>query len=176
MTYKKHQNKKRKILKEGLRDMCQVVSTFDVVNDLNMESLDKAGVTYKLMDRMTEEEYENQEDDIDSDEEEIIEPDDINDEELISKFNDFSEDIYRDSDLIDISNKMIRIYNMVEKSLLDKEDDWFDVMTIKRDLKSIAEGTKILEKTAKDISVLQQRLESIYEDIGVKLARYFEIK
>ena len=43
-------------------------------------------------------------------------------------------------------------------------------------MKQLGESFKVFEKTAKEISTLQQRLESAYEDIGNTLGKYYDIK
>ena len=42
-------------------------------------------------------------------------------------------------------------------------------------MKHLNDSVKLFEKTAKEISVLQQRLESSYEDIGSTLSKYYAI-
>lgn len=60
-------------------------------------------------------------------------------------------------------------------TLKETEDGWFDNMTINRDLKELKNDYKIFEKTCMEMTQLQQRLESCYENIGSRLGRYYEI-
>ena len=46
---------------------------------------------------------------------------------------------------------------------------------LKKDVKEIQDSVKLFEKTAKEVSTLQHRLEAMYENIGGKLSRYYEI-
>ena len=58
---------------------------------------------------------------------------------------------------------------------LSEGDDWFDNMSVKRDMNEVSRATKLFEKTAKEMSVLQQRTESLYEEIGMRLSKYFDM-
>ena len=61
------------------------------------------------------------------------------------------------------------------KFIVDESEDWFDAVTIKRDSKAIDNSANDFVKTAKEMVGMQQRLESLYEDLGNKLGRYYEI-
>ena len=43
-------------------------------------------------------------------------------------------------------------------------------------MKGLNESYKVFEKTAQEISRLQERLSASYEDIGQGLSKYFDIK
>ena len=55
------------------------------------------------------------------------------------------------------------------------KDITFDGVTVKKDVKEISDSVKLFEKTAKEVGTLQHRLEAMYENIGSKLSRYYEI-
>lgn len=95
--------------------------------------------------------------------------------EYVSKFHTLGDSIYRDRALKEITKNVMRIGQLAEKIALSESDDWFDTQTVQRDMKSLNESMKLFEKTAKDVNGLQMRLESLYEDIGQKLGRYFPI-
>ncbi len=42
-------------------------------------------------------------------------------------------------------------------------------------MKSLGESLSLFNKTAKEMSGMQQRMESLYEDMGYKLGKYFNI-
>tara|TARA_R110002051_G_scaffold262899_1_gene322767 strand:- start:274 stop:621 length:348 start_codon:yes stop_codon:yes gene_type:complete len=70
------------------------------------------------------------------------------------------------------------IRNMTDgasKLALQETDGWFDGVTVKRDMKEVGHSTKLFEKAAKELNTLQQRLESVFEDIGNKLGKYYNI-
>ena len=43
-------------------------------------------------------------------------------------------------------------------------------------MKQLKESSGLFVKTVNEMGLLQQRLESLYEDMGYKLGKYFEIK
>jgi len=48
-------------------------------------------------------------------------------------------------------------------------------VTVKRNMKELANNNKEFTKTVSEIGKLQQRLESLYEEMGNNLSRYYEI-
>ena len=96
--------------------------------------------------------------------------------EEVAKFNEYGASIYRSEDLKRVAEAITNIVNQAEKVTLEETQDWFDEITVKRNLKTIKDGTNQFNKTVAEISKLQQRLESIYEEIGHNLGRYYEIK
>ena len=95
--------------------------------------------------------------------------------EDVAKFNEFNTTIYRDGDLKEIAKKVTEIGKIAEHVAMTRIDDWFDGQSVRRDMKALAESTGIFEKTCKDMYMLQQRLESVYEEIGNRLSKYFDI-
>ena len=95
--------------------------------------------------------------------------------EAVCNFSKLGEGIYRERNLKEITEAILGIGRMAERMALAETDDWFDSQTVMRDMKSLHEAVKLFEKTAKDISILQQRLESTFEDIGSKLNRYYDV-
>ena len=94
----------------------------------------------------------------------------------VAEYNSMGKIIYRSTDLREIAKKVNEIGKLAEYMVLKKIDDWFDNQSVKKDMKALRESADIFEKTAKDMHVLQQRLESAYEEMGMKLSKYFEIK
>ena len=97
--------------------------------------------------------------------------------EAVAKFNEYGKHIYRESKFTkEIVETMGRLMSGASKYIVDEnQDDWFDSLTIKRDSKAIDSAAKDFTKCAREMSGMQQRLESLYEDLGHKLGRYYEI-
>jgi len=95
----------------------------------------------------------------------------------VARFNEYGKHIYRESKFTkDIVETMERLMSGASKYIVDEnQDDWFDSLTIKRDSKAIDSAAKDFTKCAREMSGMQQRLESLYEDLGHKLGRYYEI-
>ena len=95
--------------------------------------------------------------------------------EAVSRFNEFGKTIYRNNEIKEMVESIKSLTEMAGNLAIQESGDWFDAVTVKKDVKEIKGSTKVFEKTANEIASLQQRLESIYEDMGHKLGRYYKI-
>tara|TARA_R110001592_G_C12858005_1_gene722528 strand:- start:27 stop:542 length:516 start_codon:yes stop_codon:yes gene_type:complete len=95
--------------------------------------------------------------------------------ENISNFSSFGKNIYREASLKETVQSIKELTEAAGHVALAEGDDWFDNMSVKRDMTEVSRATKLFEKTAKDMSVLQQRTESLYEEIGMRLSKYFDM-
>ena len=95
--------------------------------------------------------------------------------DAVSKFNNFEQHIYRPKDVKEVVEAIKTISEYAGRLALDETDDWFDGVTVKKDVNEIKDSVNLFEKTAKEVSTLQHRLEAMYENIGGKLSRYYEI-
>ena len=96
--------------------------------------------------------------------------------ESISKFNEYGKSIYRSDEVIETFNHIKELVEFASKNIVDESGDWFDKVTLTRHSKKMQESLKIFEKTATEMTQLQQRLEAVYEEIGQTLGRYYKIK
>ena len=94
----------------------------------------------------------------------------------VSGYNELGASIYRTEDLKRAAHTISELVNKAEELTLQEANEWFDEITVKRNMKAIKEGSKQFSKTVEEVSKLQQRLESLYEEIGHNLSRYYEIK
>lgn len=94
----------------------------------------------------------------------------------VSKFSEYGSTIYRTEDLKRVAGAINELVTKAEKLTLQETDEWFDEITVKRNMKALTEGAKQFHKTVGEVSKLQQRLEALYEEIGHNLSRYYEIK
>tara|TARA_A100001201_G_scaffold51449_1_gene51033 strand:- start:1001 stop:1687 length:687 start_codon:yes stop_codon:yes gene_type:complete len=93
----------------------------------------------------------------------------------IAKFNDFGAKVYKTHEISEMVEAIRELTKGASQLALQETDGWFDAVTVKRDMKEVATSTKLFEKAAKELSTLQQRLESVFEDIGHKLGKYYDI-
>ena len=93
----------------------------------------------------------------------------------VAKFNEFGAKIYKTNEIAEMVETIRNMTQGASKLALQETDDWFDGVTVKRDMKEVAKSTQLFEKAAKELSTLQQRLESVFEDIGHKLGKYYDI-
>lgn len=96
--------------------------------------------------------------------------------EAVSNFNKYSRNIYKTQEITEMVENIKTLSENASRMVIEETADWFDAVSVKRDTKSIGEAVKIFEGTAREMTTLQQRLESVFEDIGGKLGKYYEIK
>ena len=95
--------------------------------------------------------------------------------EIISTYGQHREGISRKSDIRQVAETLGAIADAAQEYTLREGDDWFDRVTIKRNMGELKKLQSSFEKEAKEASQQQQRLEALYEDMGNVLGRYFEI-
>ena len=96
--------------------------------------------------------------------------------ESLREYSNYKNEIYRSKKLKEISKQIGSMISNAEAfTLKETQDGWFDNVTISRDIKELKNDYKLFEKTCNEITVLQQRLESLYENMGTRLGRYYEI-
>lgn len=96
--------------------------------------------------------------------------------EAISKFNEYGDAIYRGNNLKEALKNIKQVVEFASRNMVEESGDWFDGVTVSRHSKRMQESMKIFEKAATETIKLQQRMESVYEDMGHMLSRYYEIK
>lgn len=96
--------------------------------------------------------------------------------EAIARYNEYGDAIYRGNNLKEVYKEIRNVVEFASKNIMEESGDWFDQVTLGRHTRKMNESLRIFEKTVAEVVKLQQRLESVYEDIGQTLGRYYEIK
>ena len=95
--------------------------------------------------------------------------------EAVSNFHKLGGMVYAKGGLQEVSTTLQSVVEQAEKLTLSESEHWFDNVTVSRHMKQMNEAYKVFEKTSKEMTGLQQRLESAYEDMGTVLNRYYKI-
>jgi len=95
--------------------------------------------------------------------------------EAVSNFHKLGEMVYAKGGLQEVTTTLQSVVEQAEKMTLSETEHWFDNVTASRHMKQMNEAYKVFEKTSKEMTGLQQRLESAYEDMGTVLNRYYKI-
>jgi len=95
--------------------------------------------------------------------------------EIISTYNQHREGMSRKSDIMQIAETLGGIADAAQEYTLREGGDWFDRVTIKRNMNELKKLQTGFEKEAVEAKSQQERLEALYEDMGHVLGRYFEI-
>ena len=95
--------------------------------------------------------------------------------EIISTYGQHRESMSRKSDIRQVAETLGGIADAAQEYTLREGGDWFDRVTIKRNMNELKKLQSGFEKEAVEAKSQQQRLEALYEDMGHVLGRYFEI-
>ena len=95
--------------------------------------------------------------------------------ESISTYKGFSEQMKRQSDIVETAETLGGVVEAAKTLTLSEAGDWFDKVTIKRNMSELDKMDKAFEKVATEARQLDERLHSLYEDMGNILNRYYEI-
>jgi len=95
--------------------------------------------------------------------------------EIISTYNTFQEQMKRASDLTEVANTLGGIVEAAKELTLRETADWFDGVTVKRNMTELDKMDKSFQKFAVEARAMDERLHSLYEDMGHILSRYYEI-
>jgi len=95
--------------------------------------------------------------------------------EIISTYGQHREGMTRKSDIRNIAETLGAIADAAQEYTLREAGDWFDRVTIKRNMGELKKLQEKFEKEAVEAKRQEERLEALYEDMGHVLGRYFEI-
>jgi len=96
--------------------------------------------------------------------------------EMVAQYNKFGNLIRRQHSIQEIAESLAELAESAEKAVLSEMDDWFDKITVNRNMKELKKLANEFMKEAKNMHQGQQRIEVFYEDMGNILNRYFDIK
>ena len=93
----------------------------------------------------------------------------------ISSYNKLGEAIFGDSNITKIAEKLSWIAGQAKSHTLSETEDWFDRITVNRNMKELTGLSGQFGKIANEAKSLQERMGALYEDMGNILGRYYEI-
>ena len=93
----------------------------------------------------------------------------------ISSYNKLGESIFGKSNITKIAEKLSWIANQAKSHTLSETEEWFDRITVNRNMKELTGLSNSFSKIAGEAKSLQERMGALYEDMGNILGRYYEI-
>ena len=102
----------------------------------------------------------------------------VSSEQILSKIQEFGQlgkSIYKSGDLKETAKTLSDIANAAKVHTLRETEDWFDKVTVNRNMKELTNLSKHFGKLSEEASSVQQRLEALYEDMGIVLSRYYDL-
>ena len=95
--------------------------------------------------------------------------------EALKNYNKLGEALYQQQSLKETAKSLSNIAEMAATHTVQETEDWFDKVTVTRNMKELTNHSKSFSKIAEEASSVQQRLAGLYEDMGVILNRYYDI-
>ena len=95
--------------------------------------------------------------------------------EALKNYNKLGETLYQQQTLKETAKSLSKIAEMAASHTLQETEDWFDKVTVSRNMKELTNHSKSFSKIAEEASSVQQRLAGLYEDMGNILNRYYDI-
>tara|TARA_R100000152_G_C6693626_1_gene124653 strand:- start:124 stop:510 length:387 start_codon:yes stop_codon:yes gene_type:complete len=95
--------------------------------------------------------------------------------ENVKNYGGYGASIYREGNLKEIADVLSELAEQASVVTLQETGDEFDQITVSRNMKELKGYSQQFSKFANEAQVLQQRIESLYEDMGSILNRYYEI-
>ena len=93
----------------------------------------------------------------------------------VCNFNSFGNEIYREGNLRELAERLSRLAETAKQHTLQETEDWFDKITVNRNMKELTGLSGQFKKVATEAQALQERMSGLYEDMGHILGRYYEI-
>ena len=95
--------------------------------------------------------------------------------EALKNYNALGKTLYQQTSLKETAKSLSNIAEMAATHTVQETEDWFDKVTVSRNMKELTNHSKQFSKIAEEASSVQQRLSALYEDMGVILNRYYDI-
>ena len=95
--------------------------------------------------------------------------------EGVKNFGIVGKQLYNNNNIMEVAKQLSEIAESAHHHILGEQDDWFDKVSVNKNMKSLKGSVVEFQKTAKEANALNQRLTALYEDIGHVLNRYYDI-
>ena len=95
--------------------------------------------------------------------------------EGVRNFGIVGKALYNNGNIMEVASQLADIAEQAHSHILGEQDDWFDKISVNRNMKTLKGSVVEFQKTAKEAHALNQRLTGLYEDIGHVLNRYYDI-
>ena len=95
--------------------------------------------------------------------------------EGVRNFGIVGKSLYNNNNVMETAKQLADIAESAHNHILSEQDDWFDKISVNKNMKQLKGSVVEFQKTAKEANALNQRLTGLYEDIGHVLNRYYDI-
>ena len=95
--------------------------------------------------------------------------------EGVKSFNIVGKSLYNNSNIMEIAKQISHIAEQAHTHVLGETDDWFDQVSVNKNMQSLKKRVAEFKKAAGEAHQLNQRMTGLYEDMGHILNRYYDI-
>ena len=95
--------------------------------------------------------------------------------EGVRNFGIVGKALYNNNNIMEIAQQLAQVAESAHNHVLSEDSDWFDKVSVSRNMKALKGNVMEFTKTAKEAHAINQRMTSLYEDIGHVLNRYYDI-
>ena len=95
--------------------------------------------------------------------------------EAIRNFARVGKQLRVNNGIMEAAKQLAEMADNAQNHVLGETSDWFDGVSVKRNMKELKGLTGQFKKTAVEANAVNQRLSALYEDMGNILNRYYEI-
>ena len=95
--------------------------------------------------------------------------------EAVKSYARVGKQLYNGGGILEAAKQLVRMAESAQNHVLSETDDWFDGVSVKRNMKELKGLTGQFKKTAVEANATNQRLSALYEDMGNILNRYYDI-
>jgi len=96
--------------------------------------------------------------------------------EAVRTFNSIGKHLRNEANLRTIAKSLGEIATKAKTHTIQETGDWFDKVTVNRNMKDLTGLSKSFNKIAGEAHTLQERMSALYEDMGYILNRYYEME
>ena len=96
--------------------------------------------------------------------------------EAVKNYSRVGKQLYNNNNIIEVAKQLAQVAEAAQNHVLSETDDWFDGVSVKRNMKELKGLTGQFKKTALEANNVNQRLSALYEDMGNILNRYYDIE
>lgn len=95
---------------------------------------------------------------------------------MVNKYNECGKQLYGYGDIRKIAEMLLQVSELAETYAMEEcNEDFLKVGNVQRDMKDVRKDAAELHKVAAEAWVANERMKALYENIGGKLSRYYEI-
>ena len=94
--------------------------------------------------------------------------------ETIKSYNQYRKGLKADN-VYTTAPKIMEAVNLAERYALKESTEWMEAKMIERDMKEIKRDAAKMYEEALKIKAIEKQVEMLYEEVGRRLERYFEI-